>query len=236
MLFGEKYGEVVRVVIADEMYSKELCGGTHVRSTGNIGYCKIISETAVAAGIRRIEAVTGDGVTAYIQSMENALRELAGLTNSPFGNLKGVHALISENKNSEGELNRLYAKEIQNEKHRLKSLVKNENGVNTLFAITTLENAEHIKKTVYDLRNETDNLFCVLGADLNGKANITIIISDNLVAEKNLDAGKMVRELGKFIDGGGGGQKFFASAGGKNPGGLKAVMDEAGNYLKNISQ
>ena len=236
MLFGEKYGDVVRVVVADENYSKELCGGTHVKSTGNIGFCKIISETAVAAGIRRIEAVTGDGVTEYINGIENTLKELAELTNAPFGALKGVQSLINENKNTEVELNRLYAKEMYNEKLRLKELVKNENGVNTLFAITSLENAEHIKKIAYELRNEIDNLFCVLGGESNGKANITIIISENLVDEKKLDAGLMVRELGKLIDGGGGGQKFFASAGGKNPAGLNAVMEKVGDYLKTISQ
>ncbi len=235
MLFGEKYGDVVRVVIADENYSKELCGGTHVKSTGNIGYCKIISETAVAAGIRRIEAVTGEGVTEYFNGIENSLKELAEITNAPFGVLKGVHALISENKNNAAELNRLYAKEIQNEKIRLKELVKNENGINVLFAITSLENTDHIKKIAYELRNEISNLFCVLGGNINGKANITIIISDNLVEERKLDAGLMVRELGKLIDGGGGGQKFFASAGGKNPAGLEAVLDKAGDYLKSLS-
>jgi len=230
MLFGEKYGESVRVVIADENFSKEFCGGTHVGATGEIGYCKIISESAVAAGIRRIEAISGEVVGNYIDDTLHTLKQIAEITKGA-DPVKSVSALSEENNALKKELEKYHAEKIVRIKDNLLKTISVVNGVNFISSMVDLDNADQIKKLAFDLRNETSNLFCVLGADLEGKANISIIISDNLVAEKGFDAAKIVRELGKEIEGGGGGQKFFASAGGKNPGGIAIVLEKAKSYL-----
>jgi len=230
MLFGEKYGESVRVVIADENFSKEFCGGTHVGATGEIGYCKIISESAVAAGIRRIEAISGEVVGNYIDDTLHTLKQIAEITKGA-DPVKSVSALSEENNALKKELEKYHAEKIVRIKDNLLKTISVVNGVNFISSMVDLDNADQIKKLAFDLRNETSNLFCVLGADLEGKANISIIISDNLVAEKGFDAAKIVQELGKEIEGGGGGQKFFASAGGKNPGGIAIVLEKAKSYL-----
>ncbi len=230
MLFGEKYGDSVRVVIADENYSKEFCGGTHVGATGEIGYCKIISESAVAAGIRRIEAITGEAVEAYIDDTVATIKQLAEITKSS-DILKSVTALSEENGILKKEIEKFQTEKINQIKNNLLQKITSHNGINYLSAEVDLTTADQIKKLAFDLRNATSDLFCILGADLQGKANISLIISDNLVVDKNLDAAKIIRELGKEIDGGGGGQKFFASAGGKNPAGIQSALKKAETYL-----
>ena len=230
MLFGEKYGESVRVVIADENFSKEFCGGTHVGATGEIGYCKIVSESAVAAGIRRIEAITGEVVGNYIDDTLHTLKQISEITKGA-DLVKSVSALSEENNSLKKELEKYQSEKIVRLKDNLLKTITAVNGYNYISAKVDLDNADQIKKLAFDLRNETGNLFCVLAADLQGKANISIIISDNLVEEKGFDAAKIIRELGKEIDGGGGGQKFFASAGGKNPGGISTALEKAKTFL-----
>lgn len=226
MLFGEKYGEHVRVITFDANYSRELCGGIHVPSTGVIGYCKIISESAVAAGIRRIEAITGEVATQYIQENFETIKKLTELTKSN-DLVKSVLALIDENAHLQKQLEHYRMQMVSVLKDALKKNLTSINGVQLIAAKVEVDNVEQIKKLVYDLRNETENLFAVIGAELDGKAHLTIMISDDVVASKNLNASTLIREFGKEIQGGGGGQNYYATAGGKNPTGLEKVFNMA---------
>ena len=226
MLFGEKYGESVRVVIADENYSKEFCGGTHVGATGEIGYCKIVGESAVAAGIRRIEAITGEAVGKFIDEQLATIQQIADLTKGT-DLVKSIGSLVEENNTLKKEIEKYQIQQLSQIKSDLIANKETINDVNIIRAIVDLPNADLIKKLAYELRNEVNNLFCVLGAEIQSKASLTIIISDDLVAAKNLDASKLIRELGKEIEGGGGGQKFFATAGGKKTEGLKIVLEKS---------
>lgn len=223
MLFGEKYGDFVRVVIADEHYSKEFCGGTHVGSTGEIGYFRIVSESAVAAGIRRIEAITGAAVDTYIYEQQQLLDKIKEITKVA-DVVKSVQAMSDENAALKKEIERYQLAQVHTIKEGLKSNAVAINGMHLIRAQVDLQNADLIKKLAYDLRNEIDNLVCLLGAEIQGKASLTLMISDALVETKGYDASKWIRELGKEIDGGGGGQKFFASAGGKKPDGIAAAL------------
>ncbi len=226
MLFGEKYGESVRVVIADENYSKEFCGGTHVGATGEIGYCKIVGESAVAAGIRRIEAITGEAVGKFIDEQLATIQQIADLTKGT-DLVKSIGSLVEENNTLKKEIEKYQIQQLSQIKSDLIANKETINDVNIIRAIVDLPNADLIKKLAYELRNEVNNLFCVLGAEIQSKASLTIIISDDLVAAKNLDASKLIRELGKEIEGGGGGQKFFATAGGKKTEGLKIALEKS---------
>ena len=224
MLFGEKYGETVRVVIADEKYSKEFCGGTHVGATGEIGYCKIVSESAVAAGIRRIEAITGEAVGKFIDEQLTTIQQITELTKGT-DIVKSIGSLVEENSTLKKEIEKYQLMQLNQIKNDLLAKKETFGDVQVIRAIIDLPNADLIKKLAYELRNETTNLFCVLGAEIQSKASLTIMISDELVAAKNMDASKLIRELGKEIEGGGGGQKFFATAGGKKPEGLQKVLE-----------
>jgi len=224
MLFGEKYGETVRVVIADEKYSKEFCGGTHVGATGEIGYCKIVSESAVAAGIRRIEAITGEAVGKFIDEQLTTIQQITELTKGT-DIVKSIGSLVEENSTLKKEIEKYQLMQLNQIKNDLLAKKETFGDVQVIRAIIDLPNADLIKKLAYELRNETTNLFCVLGAEIQAKASLTIMISDELVAAKNMDASKLIRELGKEIEGGGGGQKFFATAGGKKPEGLQKVLE-----------
>ncbi len=230
MLFGEKYGETVRVVITDAHYSLEFCGGTHVGATGDIGFCKIVSESAVAAGIRRIEAITGGAVEQYIQDQLHTIHQISALTKGT-DILKSIAGLVDENALLKKEIEHYQWEKVNILKKELLDKKETINGVHFIASVVDLPDADLIKKLAYDIRNAAENVFCVLGADLHGKANLTIIISDELVKNRSLNAGQMVRELGKEIDGGGGGQPFFASAGGKNPAGLKTALEKARGYI-----
>ncbi|MBC8045609.1 MAG: alanine--tRNA ligase [Fimbriimonadaceae bacterium] len=233
MLFGEKYGETVRVVIADEDFSKEFCGGTHVNATGEIGYCKIVSESAVAAGIRRIEAVTNTGAENYINEQIHIVQSVKELVKSHGDVVKNVEQLITDNENLKIEIEKYQLIQMNQIKDDLKKNIEKIGSLNVIRSIVAIDNTELIKKLAYNLRNETENLFCVLGSTVNGKANITIIISDNVVKENNFNAAQMVKELGKEIEGGGGGQNFFATAGGKNISGLESAIEKSKKYLEN---
>jgi len=225
MLFGEKYGDKVRVVIAGEDYSKEFCGGTHVGSTGEIGYCRIVSESAVAAGIRRIEAITGPAIQHFLDEQQILLQSVQEITRSA-DIVKSVQVLVEETNSLRKEIEKFQLAHVHTLKAQLIAKAENGNGINLIRAIVDLSSADLMKKLAYDLRNEVTDLVCLLGADIQGKANLTLIISDNLVAERDLDASAMIRILGKEIEGGGGGQKFFATAGGKQPAGINSALEK----------
>ncbi|MFY0592208.1 alanine--tRNA ligase [Roseivirga sp.] len=226
-LFGEKYGDFVRVITFDADYSVELCGGTHVNATGDIGLFKIVSEGAVAAGIRRIEAYTGPKAFEHVQAQDKALSEVKEILKNPKDLAKAINGLMDDQKRLSKIIETLYAKQAGVLKQGLLGDVQAKDGFNTLIAKVLLPNADGLKKLAFELKNEVDNLLAILAADIDGKPQIAVVIAENLVADKGLNAGQMVRELAKEIKGGGGGQPFFATAGGKDLFGLDNVVSKA---------
>jgi alanyl-tRNA synthetase len=224
MLFGEKYGENVRVITFGS--SRELCGGTHVKSTGQIGYFKITSESAVAAGVRRIEAITADAAEELINEQWLLVNELRGLLSAK-DLKKSVEQLLADKGELVKRLEALEGEKTAAVKDSLKSDIRQANGMNVLVKQVDMPNAEQLKNLSFQLKNEVENLFCVLGTVIGGKPMLSVIISENLVKEKNLHAGNIVKELAKEVQGGGGGQPFYATAGGNNAGGLNAALEKA---------
>ncbi len=230
-LFGEKYGEFVRVITFDPSFSRELCGGTHVNSTGQIGMMKIISETAVAAGVRRIEAITSENAKAYFESQSNQLKKISELLNNPKDLLQRIESLLEENSSLQNQINTLIGEKAQGVKNDLLTKIKNVNGINAIIHELELPNADAIKNISFELKNQVENLFFLGAAEIEGKAFLSLIISENLVTERNLNATNIIRELSKEIQGGGGGQAFYATAGGKKPEGLKSALEKASAIL-----
>jgi alanyl-tRNA synthetase len=230
-LFGEKYGDFVRVITFGEGYSKELCGGTHVSATGQIGYFKIVSESAVAAGVRRIEAITAIKAEEFIHQQDELLKSLKELLKNPQDLSKSVAALIEENNKLKKEVEKAVMAKSAGLKDELKGKVQNINGINFLAEEVSLPNAEAIKNLAYQLKDVVENLYLVLAANIDGKPLLTVMISENLVKEKGMNAGNIVRELAKEIQGGGGGQPFFATAGGKNLDGLNSALEKAKTFI-----
>ncbi len=230
MLFGEKYGDTVRTIKFGQ--STELCGGTHVKKTGDIWHFKIMSESAIASGIRRIEAITNDAVRDYYFEQDEAFGKIKAVLKNPADLLKSVQNLQDENNRLKKEIEQLNKLKAASFKDDLIKNKKEINGVNFIGALLDTD-AGSMKNIAFEIAGEIDNLFFIGGSDLDGKAILTIYISKNLVETKSLHAGNIVRELGKFIQGGGGGQPFFATAGGKNPAGLKQALQAAEELLKN---
>ncbi len=227
-LFGEKYGDTVRAIQFGN--SIELCGGTHVQNTGDIWHFKLISESAIAAGIRRIEAITYDATKDFYFENNRAFYELKDLLKNPKNPQKAIIDLQDENSALKKQIELLLKDKAKNLKGDLINEVETINGVNFLAKKIDLDQ-NSIKDLAYELGNQFDNLFLLVGAESNGKAFLTCFISKNLVEEKQLNAGTVVRELGKLIQGGGGGQPFFATAGGKNPEGIKEALEKGKDYI-----
>lgn len=227
-LFGEKYGDAVRTIRFGQ--SIELCGGTHVKNTADIWHFKIVSESAVAAGIRRIEAITNDAVKNYYHENNRAFFEMKDLLNNAKEPVKALQNLQEENTALKKQIEQLLKDKAQHIKGELKSEIKDVNGVNFLAKKLDLD-ASGIKDLCFELGSQFDNLFLLFGAENDGKAILSCYISKNLVESKQLNAGTIVRELGKHIQGGGGGQPFFATAGGKNPEGINAALSAVEGYL-----
>jgi alanyl-tRNA synthetase len=230
-LFGEKYGEYVRVITFDDNFSKELCGGTHVNATGNIGYFKIISESAVAAGVRRIEAITGIGAENYINEQSKLVHQLKELLKNPKDIGKSIETLLEENNKLKKEIEKSVLEKSSGLKNELAKKVQTINGINFIAEKVTLPNADAIKNLAYQLKDIVSDLFLVLAADIDGKPNLTVMISENLVKGKGLHAGNIVKELAKEIKGGGGGQPFFATAGGSDSSGLDKALEKAKSFI-----
>ena len=226
-LFGEKYGDVVRVVEFDKNYSIELCGGTHVKATGQIGYFKITSESAVAAGIRRIEAVTALKSEEFFDNQTATLNEVKALLKNNKDVVKSLSNLIEENNDLQKQLQYLLKEKAQTIKQSLLLKVENKNGINVIIEKITFDSAEEIKNILFEIRNQIENCVCILGAEVKGKPSISVIIDDNLVKDKNLNAGNIIRDLAIEINGGGGGQPFYAQAGGSKLEGLSSAIEKA---------
>lgn len=231
MLFGEKYGDLVRMITFDANFSRELCGGTHVPATGNIGLFKIVSETGVAAGIRRIEAVTAETAQEYVKAQLDELGQIRALFKNAPHTAKHVEALQEENKQLKKELEKLRNEQAGALKDQLAGKVESLKEVQFLGAKIPLDDANAIKTLAFQLEKEMEKAVIVLGAEVKGKAMLTIMISKEIAGQGDLHAGNMVRQLAKHIQGGGGGQPFYATAGGKNAGGLEDAIAEARQML-----
>jgi alanyl-tRNA synthetase len=228
-LFGEKYGESVRMIEFGE--SRELCGGIHVKNTADIWHFKIISEGAVAAGIRRIEAITGDAVKNFYQNQENTLAEIKEALKNPQDILKSVTTLQADNAKLKKQIEQLLKEKVDALKNSLVSEFQELNGVNFLAKQVDLSMAS-TKDLTQSIGSSKANAFVFLASIEDNAPNIHCYISKELVAEKGLNAGNIIRELGKYIDGNGGGQPFFASGKGKNVGGIVEALEKSKAYIK----
>lgn len=228
-LFGEKYGDTVRTIRFGQ--SMELCGGTHVKNTADIWHFKIVSEGAVASGIRRIEAITNDAVKDFYSENNRAFFEMKDLLNNAKEPVKALESLKDENAALKKQIESLLKDKAKNLKGELANELTEINGIQFLAKKIDLD-ASGIKDVAFELGNKHKNLFLVFATAEADKAMLTCYISKELVKERNLNAGQVVRELGKLIQGGGGGQPFFATAGGKNPAGIEQALSEAKNYIQ----
>jgi alanyl-tRNA synthetase len=228
-LFGEKYGDSVRMIEFGE--SKELCGGIHVKNTAEIWHFKIISEGAVAAGIRRIEAITGDAVKDFYRNQENTLSEIAATLKNPQDVLKSVASLQDDNAKLKKQIEQLLKEKIDGLKNTLLTDFQEINGVNFLAKQVDLSMSS-TKDLAQAIGSSKPNSFVFLASIEENTPNIHCYISKELVAEKSLNAGNVIRELGKYIDGNGGGQPFFASGKGKNVNGITEALEKAVDFVK----
>lgn len=227
-LFGEKYGDTVRTVRFGQ--SIELCGGTHVSNTANIWHFKITSESAVASGIRRIEAITGDAAKTYFEDQTELLEKVQQLLNQPQDTLKAIESLQEDMVSMKKEIQALAKVQLAVAKTELMNEISEKEGIAFLAKEVDLEGGA-MKDLAFALGQNKTNLFLVLASKKGGKPVISCYISKELVAQKDYNAGAIVRDLGKHIQGGGGGQAFFATAGGKNPDGIAAALAAANDLV-----
>ena len=227
MLFGEKYGETVRVITFDKTFSQELCGGTHVQATGEIGLFKIVSESAVAAGVRRIEAVTSDGAETYLNTEVAELNAIRDIFKNPKNTAQRVADLQDENKALRKQIEAMHIEQATVLQKSLRSEFVNTEGANLLIKHINLGDANALKTLAANLDKEVGNAVMVFGSINNGKPQLTISISPDLAKAKGWNAGAWVRELAKEIKGGGGGSAVFATAGGTDTEGLVRALEKA---------
>jgi alanyl-tRNA synthetase len=230
-LFGEKYGDTVRVVIIDPAYSIELCGGTHVGHTGMIGLFTIIAEAAVAAGVRRIEALTGSAAVHYVSDKVSQLKHVGELLKAK-DPMKAIEKLIEDKLSLEKKIERLEARQLVGIRNELLQKDEIVNGITFIGDIIEVDNADALKKICFDLKNNLNDYLVVLGANIGGKPFVAIGIAETVAAARDLDAGKIIKEkVAPLIKGGGGGQKTLATAGGQEAGNLKQVIETVKQVL-----
>ncbi len=231
-LFGEKYGDVVRVVIIDPEYSIELCGGTHVGNTGELGFFKITTETAVGAGIRRIEAVSGKAAEDLIEEEFERTNQIRSLLKNPKDLSKSIENLVAENSDLKKQLERAEAKQLSSLQKELLQKTEKIGDVNFIGQIADVSNADALKKICFALKNELKNYVVALAANIDGKASVAIMLDEAVSVSKNLDASKIIKEhIAPLIKGGGGGQKTLATAGGQDVSKLKEVVEKVRSLL-----
>lgn len=223
-VFGEKYGDLVRVIKYGD--SIELCGGTHVAATGQIGFFKILSESSVSAGVRRIEAITADKAEEYINNTYRNLNEMVKILKSNKNLLESVRALVEENEGLKKETEKFAKESLRLFKERLKNESRMYRDIRVIIAPVIAEPAQ-IKDVAFQLKGEYDRLVFIAGGVIAGKPHLTIMFSNNLVDEFGLNAGQIIREAAQEIKGGGGGQPFFATAGGSDPEGIEKAIKKA---------
>lgn len=223
-LFGEKYGDKVRVVRFGP--SVEFCGGIHVKSTGHIGFFKIISESSVAAGIRRVEALTGKAAEEAVYTIEDTFNDIRALFNNAKDLRATIEKSINENSNLKKEVESFRQQRVEELKTRLVNEARDVNGIKVVSAILPIA-ANSAKDLVFKVREAIpENLVCVIGSIANDKPMLSVMLSENMVKDHGLNAGKIVREAAKLIKGGGGGQPHYAQAGGKDKDGIAAAVDK----------
>ncbi len=226
MLFGEKYGDKVRMVRFGD--SVELCGGTHTSATGNIGYFKILSETAISAGVRRIEAVTGERAENLIYIAEDTIKSIGEIVNNR-QIVQAIKKLVENNEALHKEIDAVHKEQLDN---LVDQILTNTHETDGVLKITKQMPyaSDFMKNLAYNLRSRSKNLVLVVGSDYEGKVTLMVALGDDIVA-KGVDAGAVIRDAAKAIDGGGGGQKFLATAGGKRPEGLQQAIDRAAELI-----
>jgi alanyl-tRNA synthetase len=226
-LFGEKYGDVVRVVIIDPTYSIELCGGTHVGATGELGIMKILHESAVAAGVRRIEAVSGEAAEHFISEQLSSLRNIREALKQPKDVARAVENLLQENSEARKQVEKLEARQLQILKDELLKRKTKLDGISFIGEIVEVNNADALKKLCFDLKSELKNYAVVLAANIGGKPQVAVMLDESVSTSKNLEAPKIIKEqIAPLIKGGGGGQKTLATAGGQDASNLQQVIDK----------
>ncbi len=222
-LFGEKYGDFVRVITFDENYSVELCGGTHVSQTGNIGQLKIISESSIAAGVRRVEAVTSIGAEKYNKEKIDLLAEVEEILKHPKDLKKAVETLLTENQTAQKKLDHMNQQQAGQLKKSMLDSVESANGKNLIFYSGEFPSSDSLKQVAFDLKREVENLVLVVAAKIDGKPMLTVMLDEGLV-NNGMNANEIVRKMATSIKGGGGGQPFYATAGGKDVSGLEEAL------------
>jgi alanyl-tRNA synthetase len=231
-LFGEKYGDVVRVVIIDPKYSIELCGGTHAGTTGEIGYFRITHETAVAAGVRRVEAVCGKMAEIFVDEQLGLIKSIQESLKNPKELKKAVENLMDENTELKKKLEKLESHQLEDLKNMLVKKAEAVNGFVFIGKIVEVNNPDALRKLCFDLKNETPNSAIVLATSIDSKAYVAILLDEKLAAEKNLDASRIIKEeIAPLIKGGGGGQKTLATAGGQDTTKLEQVIQKVRSLL-----
>jgi alanyl-tRNA synthetase len=228
-LFGEKYGDSVRVVEFGD--SIELCGGTHTESTGGIGVIKVVSEGAIAAGVRRIEALTGVKAFEYINERLAAADDIALLLKTPGNIREGVEKLMSENAALRKTVEKLQARSAADALKAIENKVLDLKGVKYFSGEIEVDNPDILKTIAFDIRKKYPHSVVVLGSSSGGKANLAVAVSDSLVSEMKLNAVNIIKEIAGEINGGGGGQPFLATAGGKKPEGIHKAISKATDLI-----
>jgi alanyl-tRNA synthetase len=231
-LFGEKYGDKVRVVEFGD--SVELCGGTHVNATGSIGIVKIVSESAIAAGIRRIEAVTASKAEEYIDERLKTVDDISSLLKSPGNITESVEKLINENSSLRKSVEKYQVQATSSKVNELVGKAVMVNGIRFVSGVIETESAEILKNVAYQVRTSSENIIMVIASENEGKASILVTVSDDLVKAKNINAVSIIKEISAEINGGGGGQPFLATAGGKNPAGINNALRKAAAFIEKI--
>lgn len=231
-LFGEKYSENVRVVQFGD--SIELCGGTHVHFTGCIGIIKIISEGGIASGIRRIEAVTAGKAEEYINERLAEADDVAAMLKTTGSIRQSVEKLLADNSTLRKTIDKYQAESVISVINTLNEKTVEKGGVRFISGEVEAESADFLKSIAFEIRKNSDNSVVVLGSSISGKAHIVVMVSDRLVKEKNINAVNIIKIIAGEINGGGGGQPFLATAGGKNPDGIKIAIKKAGDFIMKL--
>jgi alanyl-tRNA synthetase len=229
--FGEKYGDFVRVITFDKGFSVELCGGTHVKSTSEIGLFKFVAESSVSAGVRRVEAYTGEKAIAMYEEQLAIVNELKGMFKGQADIVKAVKTLLDEKAGLTKTVEALENDKLQQIKERLYTKIQTVGNIQMIAQIVEVLSAEALKTLAYELKAKIGDLYCVLAADIAGKPQLAVMIAENVMTAKKLDAGKIIREMAKEIKGGGGGQPYFATAGGSDVTGLNRALEVGKGYL-----
>lgn len=225
MLFGEKYGDYVRMITFDPGFSRELCGGCHVESTGNIGLFKIVSEASVAAGIRRIEAVSSSKAEQYIRDQMDELNQIKAVFNNPPNMIQHIHHLLDENKSLHKQIQDFKEEQSLVLKDQLLARAERISGIQTLFCSIVLTDSKLVKSLIYQLGKELSPAILFFGFVENDKAQLMCYVSEELVKTNQYNASNWLKQVSKHIEGGGGGQAFFATAGGKNVAGIQTAIE-----------